>query len=60
MNIPGAGFKTLDFGTGLRGADFGALLLLHELGHAVGIFGPDAGNQKLNKKYTDQVIKNCF
>ena len=30
-------FQTLDFNTGLRGTDFGALLLLHELGHMVGI-----------------------
>jgi len=38
------------------------LLLLHELGHLVGVFGPDAGpkNQALNQSYTDKVLKDCF
>ena len=51
---------TFDFGTGLRGAQFGALLLLHELGHLVGIFGPDAKNSQLNRSYTQQVQDACF
>ncbi|MBI3427145.1 MAG: hypothetical protein HY011_29805 [Acidobacteria bacterium] len=51
---------TFDFGTGLRGAQFGALLLLHELGHLVGIFGSDAGDSKLNRGYTQQVQDACF
>lgn len=61
MYVPGkSGFQTIDMDTRLRGADFGALLLLHELGHVVGKFGPDAGNSQLNRSYTAQVQKNCF
>jgi hypothetical protein len=60
MFVPGKGMTTLDFGTGLRGADFGALILLHELGHVVGKFGPDAKNPDLNRQYTQDVLKNCF
>lgn len=60
MFVPGAGLKTLDFGTGLRGASFDALLLLHELGHQVGIFGSDANDPKLNRSYTQQVLDACF
>ena len=55
-----SGFQTVDMGTGLRGADFGALILLHELGHVVGKFGPDAADSALNRSYTDLVLKNCF
>jgi hypothetical protein len=55
-----SGFQTVDMGTNLRGADFAALLLLHELGHVVGKFGPDANDGKLNRSYTDAVLKNCF
>jgi len=55
-----SGLQSLDFNSGLRGAEFGALLLLHELGHQTGIFGSDAGNQKLNRQYTRQVQKACF
>ena len=58
--VPGKGITTLDFGSNLRGAQFGALLLLHELGHQTGIFGSDAGNQKLNREYTRRVQKACF
>jgi hypothetical protein len=53
-------WRTLDLGTGLRGAEFGALLLLHELGHVVGKFGPDAQDSKLNRSYSEQVIQHCF
>jgi hypothetical protein len=52
--------RTVDFGTGLRGAQFGALLLLHELGHLTGIFKPDAGNDQLNRSYTQQVQDAYF
>ncbi|MFI5361413.1 MAG: hypothetical protein ACHQ49_05545 [Elusimicrobiota bacterium] len=55
-----SGFQKVDMGTNLRDADFGALLLLHELGHVVGKFGPDADDSELNRSYTDQVLKNCF
>jgi hypothetical protein len=60
MFVQGAGLKTLNNGTGLRGASFGALLLLHELAHQLNIFGPDANNQELNEKYTKQVLDKCF
>ncbi|HXT01871.1 MAG TPA: hypothetical protein VN915_14445 [Elusimicrobiota bacterium] len=61
MLVSGAsGFRTIDMGTNLRGADFGALLLLHELGHVVGKFGPDAHDSKLNRSYTESVLKACF
>jgi hypothetical protein len=52
--------QTFDFGSGLRGNDFRALILLHELGHLVGIFGPDANNQALNQEYTNRVKAACF
>lgn len=55
-----SGFQTVDMGTHLRGADFGALLLLHELGHVVGKFGPDAHDSDLNRSYTESVLKACF
>lgn len=58
--IGASGFQTIDMGTNLRGADFGALLLLHELGHVVGKFGPDAHDGKLNRSYTESVLKACF
>ena len=48
---------------GLSGADFGALLLLHELGHQEGLFGPDTGPNVpagTNAQYTQQVLDNCF
>ncbi len=59
--MPGmSGLQRFDFNSGLTGAKFGALLLLHELGHQTGIFGSDAGNQELNQQYTDRVRKACF
>jgi hypothetical protein len=60
MFVPGAGLKTLDFHSGLRGASFDALILLHELGHQLGIFGPDKDKPDLNRKYTQQVLDACF
>ncbi|MFY9553733.1 MAG: RHS repeat-associated core domain-containing protein [Blastocatellia bacterium] len=60
LNVPGHGDRVFDFGTGLRGADFAALILLHELGHQVGIFGPDRSNQARNRSHTDQVLRECF
>jgi RHS repeat-associated protein len=61
MFVPGkSGLQVLDFGSGLRGTQFGALLLLHELGHQTGIFGSDAGNYNLNRQYTRQVQNACF
>jgi len=61
MLVEGAtGFHTIDMGTNLRGSDFSALLLLHELGHVVGKFGPDAHDSALNRSYTESVLKACF
>lgn len=39
---------TFDFGSGLSSPDLDSLILLHELGHQVNIFGPDAGLPKRN------------
>ena len=58
--VPGKGLTTLDFKTGYRGDKFGSLLLLHELGHQAGVFGPDANNQTQNRANTDAVKKACF
>ena len=58
--LVGTESHTFDFGTKLRGANFGALLLLHELGHLVGIFGPDAKDPRKNLGYTQQVLEACF
>ncbi len=44
-NVPGAGVTTLDLGTGLNQTEFAAFILLHELGHQVGLFGPGRGQQ---------------
>jgi RHS repeat-associated protein len=60
INIPGVGNRTFDFGTGLSGAEFGALLLLHELGHQIGIFRSDRNDSALNRSYTQQVQDACF
>jgi hypothetical protein len=53
-------FAYFDFGTGLSGNDWGALLLLHELGHQTGVFKPDAGSSSLNSAQTQSVLDNCF
>jgi hypothetical protein len=60
FNVPGRGNVIFDLGTGLRGARFAALLLLHELGHVTGIFRPDANNSELNQRQTQRVIDRCF
>jgi hypothetical protein len=61
MFVPGkSGLTTFDFGSRLIGAAFGALLLLHELGHQADVFGPDAGDDKLNREHTRRVQKSCF
>jgi RHS repeat-associated protein len=58
---PANGASTiLDLGTGLRGHAFGALLLLHELGHQLRMFGADAGDPMRNRNFTQQVLDNCF
>jgi hypothetical protein len=62
MFVPGSPRNpvTLDFKSGLRGAQFGALLLLHELGHQIKLFGADAGDYSVNLAHTKQVLKECF
>jgi RHS repeat-associated protein len=61
IGVPGGvRLVTLDFGTGLKGADFKALVLLHELGHQTDIFGPDAANPALNHFYTRSILEMCF
>ncbi|MFN8005047.1 MAG: RHS repeat-associated core domain-containing protein [Acidobacteriota bacterium] len=62
--IPG-GTKsfTLDFGTGLRNAEFASLLLLHELGHvnsSASGFKPDGDDSELNRQQTQKVLDACF
>jgi hypothetical protein len=57
--VPGHGLMLFDNGTGLRGPDFGSMLL-HELGHGTHVFGPDVDNAVLNASYTRQVLKSCF
>ena len=52
--------RTFDFGTGLRDADFQALLILHELGHQSGVFQDDRGDSELNRRQTQQVLDACF
>jgi RHS repeat-associated protein len=44
----------------LNQTEFRGLLMLHELGHVVGVFGSDASNPTLNKSYSDTVYKACF
>ena len=59
--VPEAGrFAYFDFGTGLNGANWGALLLLHEVGHLVGVFAADASDPKLNRSHTQAVLDSCF
>jgi predicted HD phosphohydrolase len=60
MTLPGRGTVAFDAGTGLRGRDLGALILLHELGHLTKVFGPDASNQKQNQQNTQRVAAACF
>jgi RHS repeat-associated protein len=40
--------------------DFRAALLLHELGHQVGQFGPDVNRPSTNWSYTMMVLNACF
>ena len=51
----------IDWGyrTGLTGTDFQALILLHELGHLTGKFGPDK-DRGTNDFYTNKVLEDCF
>lgn len=55
-------FRTFDFGTGLRGSNLGAIILLHELGHLTGKWGKDSGlgDKATNLEHTLDVHKKCF
>ncbi len=52
-------FLQVDTG-GLTQSSFGALLLLHELGHLMYVAGPDADNRARNTAWTSTVFDNCF
>jgi RHS repeat-associated protein len=62
VSVPGGRrMETFDFGTGLRGVQFQALILLHELGHQTGVFRlHDASLPQLNLFYTRSVMEMCF
>lgn len=44
----------------LSDGEFRTLVVLHELGHVVGRFGPDAGSVDESQHHTDEVIQYCF
>jgi RHS repeat-associated protein len=46
--------------TPLSTADVGAFILLHELGHQVGVFGADADSPAVNGQHSWDVLENCF
>lgn len=50
----------VDFRFGLQPHAYRALLLLHELGHLMGKFKPDASDSELATEYTNLVRKGCF
>lgn len=37
-----------------------SLVMLHELGHVLGVFGADTGDNKTNGDNTRKVLDNCF
>ena len=50
-----------------KGSAFQSLVLLHEIGHLTGVFGPDNPNvvgkdkaQENSATFNDKVLKNCF
>jgi len=44
----------------LTDPDFRALLLLHELGHLLGKFGPDTAATSRSQHYNKAILKHCF
>jgi hypothetical protein len=52
-------FYYADFGTGLTGVAYQALILLHELGHQTGQLGADT-NSAINRSNTQAILDNCF
>jgi hypothetical protein len=56
---PGRPF--VDLSGGMSDVDARALIILHELGHLTGMFGPDTGKfAYYNKFFTGLVRTNCF
>jgi YD repeat-containing protein len=60
LYVPGVGYRHFDLGSGLTGKNFGAFILLHELGHLVRKFQSDAGDSDLNQRYSQEVLDACF
>ncbi|MEO8661607.1 MAG: hypothetical protein ABI693_24270, partial [Bryobacteraceae bacterium] len=57
--------QTMDYGTslGLNGANFQAFILLHELGHLMGVYGEnddDGANQAHQDANNALILKDCF
>ena len=50
----------VDFRFGLAAVPYRALMLLHELGHLMAAFKPDASDSALASSYTQLVLKSCF
>mgnify|MGYP000940732449 CR=1 FL=1 len=49
-----------DMGTGLSQTAFDAFVLLHELGHLMGVLGDDRTNQSLADDFNAKILKDCF
>jgi hypothetical protein len=62
INTTGAFFSEAGICRGqIQGQDLRALIILHELGHGLGLFAADGGKKEaLNYSYTQGVIDNCF
>jgi len=57
--------QKMDYGAslGLRGTDFRAFILLHELGHLTGVYGPtdnDGTNRDNQITNSTTVLKDCY
>lgn len=61
LRAPGMSSSAVfDMGTGLRGSQLGAAMILHETGHVTGKFPPDAHDSRINQQNTEQVLRGCF
>lgn len=59
FNIPSPTSGSQTSTVSLSAADFGAFILLHELGHEMGVFGPDL-TSTVNGSNSWQVLEDCF
>jgi hypothetical protein len=63
-NLKASGNRSFkaDFGTGLKGKELAALILLHELGHQIRKWGKDSGpgNAEKNLRHTMDAYNACF